>query len=209
MWQRFTETARKVIFYSQEEAQKFGEGYVSTEHLLLGLVREQCVATAVLAKMRISSNRVRAEVTKQLPRGHNRPSPDMTLTPRAKRTIDLAYVEAREFGDNYIGTEHLLLGMIHEGDGLAGRVLTKLGAELNMARAAVVAVRAEKGDNASERHSPLPNKRRTSPGFLAGPFLLEHILLSMIAEPGGRAAKAISAQCENVGFLQWTLWQQI
>ena len=96
MWQRFTERARKVVFYAQEEAQRFGEGYVSTEHLLLGLVRESdSVAARVLEKLGVGLNRIRAEVEKQLPRGDARSSQDMTLTPRAKRVIDLAYDEAR------------------------------------------------------------------------------------------------------------------
>ncbi len=139
MWQRFTERARKVVFYAQEEAQKFGEGYVSTEHLLLGLVRESdSVAARVLEKLGVSLNRVRSEVEKQLPRGEARPSQDMTLTPRAKRVIDLAYDEARSLNNNYIGTEHLLLGLIREGDGLAGRVLAKLGVELDRARQEVM-----------------------------------------------------------------------
>ncbi|RYG31040.1 ATP-dependent Clp protease ATP-binding subunit ClpC, partial [bacterium] len=139
MWQRFTERARKVVFYAQEEAQKFGEGYVSTEHLLLGLVREaDSVAARVLEKLGVSLGRIRAEVEKQLPRGDARPSQDMTLTPRAKRVIDLAYDEARNLNNNYIGTEHLLLGLIREGDGLAGRVLAKLGVELEKARREVM-----------------------------------------------------------------------
>jgi len=141
MWQRFTERARKVVFYAQEEAQKFGEGYVSTEHLLLGLVRESdSVAARVLEKLGVSLNRIRAEVEKQLPRGDARPSQDMTLTPRAKRVIDLAYDEARNLNNNYIGTEHLLLGLIREGDGLAGRVLAKLGVELEKARREVMSL---------------------------------------------------------------------
>jgi ATP-dependent Clp protease ATP-binding subunit ClpC len=141
MWQRFTERARKVVFYAQEEAQRFGEGYVSTEHLLLGLVRESdSVAARVLEKLGVSLNRIRAEVEKQLPRGDARPSQDMTLTPRAKRVIDLAYDEARNLNNNYIGTEHLLLGLIREGDGLAGRVLAKLGVELEKARREVMSL---------------------------------------------------------------------
>ena len=141
MWQRFTERARKVVFYAQEEAQKFGEGYVSTEHLLLGLVRESdSVAARVLEKLGVSLSRIRQEVEKQLPRGDARPSQDMTLTPRAKRVIDLAYDEARNLNNNYIGTEHLLLGLIREGDGLAGRVLAKLGVELEKARKEVMAL---------------------------------------------------------------------
>ena len=147
MWQRFTERARKVVFYAQEEAQKFGEGYVSTEHLLLGLVRESdSVAARVLEKLGVSLNRIRSEVEKQLPRGDARPNQDMTLTPRAKRVIDLAYDEARNLNNNYIGTEHLLLGLIREGDGLAGRVLAKLGVELEKARREVMALQ----DNESQ-----------------------------------------------------------
>ena len=141
MWQRFTERARKVVFYAQEEAQKFGEGYVSTEHLLLGLVRESdSVAARVLERLGVSLSRIRTEVEKQLPRGDARPSQDMSLTPRAKRVIDLAYDEARNLNNNYIGTEHLLLGLIREGDGLAGRVLSKLGVELDRGRREVMAL---------------------------------------------------------------------
>jgi ATP-dependent Clp protease ATP-binding subunit ClpC len=162
MWQRFTERARKVVFYAQEEAQKFGEGYVSTEHLLLGLVRESdSVAARVLEKLGVSLNRIRAEVEKQLPRGDARPTQDMTLTPRAKRVIDLAYDEARNLNNNYIGTEHLLLGLIREGDGLAGRVLAKLGVELEKARHEVMALQdtetqtksGSRGNGGSEKGS--------------------------------------------------------
>jgi uncharacterized damage-inducible protein DinB len=139
MWQRFTERARKVVFYSQEEALRFGEGYVSTEHLLLGLVRESdSTAARVLDKLGISLKRVRTEVEMQLPQGDARPNQDLTLTPRAKWVIDLAYDEARNLNNNYIGTEHLLLGLIREGDGLAGRVLAKLGMELEKARREVM-----------------------------------------------------------------------
>jgi len=160
MWQRFTERARKVVFYAQEEAQKFGEGYVSTEHLLLGLVRESdSVAARVLEKLGVSLNRIRAEVEKQLPRGDARPSQDMTLTPRAKRVIDLAYDEARNLNNNYIGTEHLLLGLIREGDGLAGRVLAKLGVELEKARKEVMALQDNETQTKSGGRSP-----STTPG---------------------------------------------
>ena len=108
MWQRFTEQARKVVFYAQEEALKFGEGCVSTEHLLLGLTREgDSVAARILDKLGISLNRIRTEVERQLPRGDARPNQDMILTPRAKRVIDLAYDEARALENNYIGTEQI------------------------------------------------------------------------------------------------------
>lgn len=158
MWQRFTERARKVVFYAQEEATKFGEGYVSTEHLLLGLVREKdSVAARVLANIGASLDRIRAEVEKQLPRSDSRTNQEVTLTPRAKRVIDLAYDEARNLNNNYIGTEHLLLGLIREGDGLAGRVLTKLGIELERARREVMALQ----DNESQTK---PSGRSSSSG---------------------------------------------
>jgi len=139
MWQRFTERARKVIFYAQEEAQKFGDGYVSTEHLLLGLVREpDSLAAQVIEAMGVSRNQILAEVEKQLPSADSTPGMDMTLTPRAKRVIDLSYDEARNLNNNYIGTEHLLLGLIREGDGLAGRVLAKVGMRIEQTRKQVL-----------------------------------------------------------------------
>jgi len=154
MWQRFTERARKVVFYAQEEAHKFGEGYVSTEHLLLGLVRENdSVAARVLERLNVGLSRIRTEVEKQLPRGDSRQTQELSLTPRAKRVIDLAYDEARNLNNNYIGTEHLLLGLIREGDGLAGRVLAKLGIELDRARREVMALQDTESSNRSNRGS--------------------------------------------------------
>ncbi|HLO97156.1 MAG TPA: Clp protease N-terminal domain-containing protein [Fimbriimonas sp.] len=146
MWQRFTERARKIVFYAQEEAQKFGEGYVSTEHLLLGLTRgSDTTAARVLEDHGISISTVRAEVEKQLPQGDNRPNQDMSLTLRAKRVIDLSYDEARNLNNNYIGTEHLLLGLIREGDGLAGRVLAKLGVDLEWVRERIAQIQQSEG----------------------------------------------------------------
>lgn len=139
MWQRFTERARKVVFYAQEEAGRLGENYVSTEHLLLGLVRENdSVAARILDKIGVSLGRIRSEIERQVVHGDGRLSQDMQLTPRAKRVIDLAYDEARQLNNNYIGTEHLLLGLIREGEGLAGRVLSKLGVDLDRTRREVM-----------------------------------------------------------------------
>lgn len=222
MWQRFTEKARKVIFYSQEEAQKFGEGYVSTEHLLLGLLREgDGTAIAVIKNLGMIPDRIRHEIQVQLPRGDARPSQDMTLTPRAKRVIDLAYDEARNLNNNYIGTEHLLLGLIREWDGLAGRVLTKLGVELESARLKVIEMQASRsGDRPNAPADPV--YRRFPPahqsdslgahvllGFLMGRFLLHHLLLAMTADEQGVAGKVIRAQCEDISKLQWEIWAGI
>src|SRR5213083_1645241 len=141
MWQRFTERARRVVFFAQEEAGRLGENYVSTEHLLLGLVRENdSVAARILDRLGVSLGRIRSEIERQVTRGDGRLGQDMQLTPRAKRVIDLAYDEARQLNNNYIGTEHLLLGLIREGEGLAGRVLAKLGVDLERTRREVIAL---------------------------------------------------------------------
>lgn len=139
MWQRFTERARRVVFFAQEEAGRLGENYVSTEHLLLGLVRENdSVAARILDRMGVSLGRIRSEIERQVTRGDGRLGQDMQLTPRAKRVIDLAYDEARNLNNNYIGTEHLLLGLIREGEGMAARVLQKLGVDIERTRREVM-----------------------------------------------------------------------
>ena len=157
MWQRFTERARKVVFYAQEEAGRLGENYVSTEHLLLGLVRENdSVAARILDRIGVSLGRIRSEIERQVARGDGRLGQDMQLTPRAKRVIDLAYDEARQLNNNYIGTEHLLLGLIREGEGLAGRVLSKLGVDLDRTRREVMHLQegGEQGPNAGANRPP-------------------------------------------------------
>ena len=131
MWQRFTERARNTIFYAQEEAGKLGENYVSTEHLLLGLLNEtDNAACRLLVWMDIDPGAVRAAIERHLASGDGRLEQDMQLTPRAKRVIDLAYDEARQLNNNYIGTEHFLLALIQEGEGLAGRILEGMGVTL-------------------------------------------------------------------------------
>ncbi len=141
MWQRFTERARKVIFFAQEEAGRLGENFLTTEHLLLGLVRESdSVAARILERMGVSLTRIRAEVERQVTRGDARLGGDVQLTPRAKRVIDLAYDEARQLNNNYIGTEHLLLGLIREGEGPAARILAKLGVDIERTRQEVTSL---------------------------------------------------------------------
>ncbi len=144
MWQRFTERSRRVVFFAQEEAGRWGENHVATEHLLLGLVRENdSVAARVLDRIGVSLGRIRSEVERQVTRGERRLGQDMQLAPKAKRVIDLAYDEARRLNNNYIGSEHLLLGLIREEEGLAGRVLNKLGVDLERTRREVVQLQDE------------------------------------------------------------------
>jgi ornithine carbamoyltransferase len=168
MWQRFTERARRVVFFAQEEAGRLGENYVSTEHLLLGLVREDdSVAARILDRMGVSLGRIRSEIERQVSRGDGRLGQDMQLTPRAKRVIDLAYDEARQLSNNYIGTEHLLLGLIREGEGLAGRVLAKLGVELEPTRREVMALQ---DNDSSKRTQGAPSVTPSSEGLTRADF---------------------------------------
>jgi len=136
MFNRFTERARKVIILAKEEARRFNHDYIGTEHILLGLIREgEGVAAAVLQKMGVSLENIRLEIEKLV-----QPGPttqiigDIPFTPRAKKTLELAAEEARSLGHNYIGTEHLLLGLIREGEGIASQVLLNLGLDLNTVR---------------------------------------------------------------------------
>jgi ATP-dependent Clp protease ATP-binding subunit ClpC len=160
MWQRFTERARKVVFYSQEQAQKFGDNYVSPEHLLLGLLREDdSVAARVLQMLGVHPDLIRQEIERHVPRGNRRPTQDMTLTPPAKEVIDLAYDEARNLNNNYIGSEHLLLGLIRRDVGLAARQLNEHGATLEPARLAVIEIQSLN----EPRTSAPPVTRRVQP----------------------------------------------
>jgi hypothetical protein len=130
MWQRFTERARRMVFYAQEEADLLGTNEVSTEHLLLGLIRaKDHVAARILTGMGISLDRIRSEIEHRAVKGSGSTTGHKQLTPSAIRSIDLAYDEARQLGNNYIGTEHLLLGLIREGEGPAASALSGLGLE--------------------------------------------------------------------------------
>jgi ATP-dependent Clp protease ATP-binding subunit ClpC len=170
MWQRFTERTRRVIFFAQEEAARLGENYVGTEHLLLGLVRENdSVAARILERLGVNLTRVRQEIERQVSRGDGRLGQEMQLTPRAKRVIDLAYEEARQLNNNYIGTEHLLLGLVRESEGIAGRVLARLGVELERTRREVMAL--QDGDGVM---TPSKTRSRTPTLDEFGRDLTEH-----------------------------------
>ncbi|MFH1878475.1 MAG: ATP-dependent Clp protease ATP-binding subunit [Candidatus Omnitrophota bacterium] len=133
---RFTERARKVILLAKEDAKRLNHDYIGTEHILLGLVKEgEGVAAAVLTSLGLDSENIRQEVERLVQPGPNRViSNDIPFTPRAKKVIELAMDEARNLGHNYIGTEHLLLGLIREGDGVASQVLINMGLDLKSVR---------------------------------------------------------------------------
>jgi len=137
-FERFSERARRVLSLAQEEAQRFNHNYIGTEHILLGLVREgEGLGARVLANLGVDLNKVRAAVEFIIGRGEKPVTGEIGLTPRAKRVLELAVDEARRLGHNYIGTEHLLLGLLREGEGVAAGVLESLGVSLGKARAEI------------------------------------------------------------------------
>jgi len=155
---KFTDRARKVLTLAQDEAQRFNHNYIGTEHLLLGLVREgEGVAARVLENMNVELAKVRTAVEFIIGRGDRPVVGEVGLTPRAKRVIELAIDEARRLGHNYIGTEHLLLGLVREGEGIAAGVLESLGVNLDKVRHEVIRVLSQ-----SSSAGPAPEVKRAS-----------------------------------------------
>jgi hypothetical protein len=139
MFERFTDRARRVVALAQDEARRLNHDYIGTEHILLGLIHEGGgVAAEALESLGISLHVVRQEVEQIIGRGRQAPSGPIPFTPRAKKVLELSLREALQIGHNYIGTEHILLGLIREGDGVAAQVLVKLGADLNRVRPRVI-----------------------------------------------------------------------
>jgi len=139
MFERFTDRARRVVVLAQEEARMLNHNYIGTEHILLGLIHEgEGVAAKALESLGISLEAVREQVEEIIGQGQQAPSGHIPFTPRAKKVLELSLREALQLGHNYIGTEHILLGLIREGEGVAAQVLVKLGADLNRVRQQVI-----------------------------------------------------------------------
>jgi ATP-dependent Clp protease ATP-binding subunit ClpC len=139
MIERFTERAQRVLLMAQEEARRLGQSRVDTEHLLLGLIREGGgIAGQVLMAMGVDLARLKADIEKTAARGPSKPTGDMTISPHAKRALELTSAESRALGHNYVGTEHILLGLIREGEGVAAQVLARLGVDIDRAREQVL-----------------------------------------------------------------------
>ncbi|MCF8540361.1 MAG: ATP-dependent Clp protease ATP-binding subunit [Aurantimicrobium sp.] len=139
MFERFTDRARRVVVLAQEEAKMLNHNYIGTEHILLGLIHEgEGVAAKALESLNISLESVREQVQEIIGQGQQQPTGHIPFTPRAKKVLELSLREALQLGHNYIGTEHILLGLIREGEGVAAQVLVKLGADLNRVRQQVI-----------------------------------------------------------------------
>jgi ATP-dependent Clp protease ATP-binding subunit ClpA len=139
MFERFTDRARRVVVLAQDEARVLNHDYIGTEHILLGLIQEgEGVAAKALTNMKISLEAVRSKVVEAVGHGQQAPSGHIPFTPRAKKTLELSLRESLQLGHDYIGTEHILLGLLREGEGVAAQVLVEMGADLSRVRHQVV-----------------------------------------------------------------------
>ncbi len=205
MFERFTDRARRVVVLAQEEARLLDHGWIGTEHILLGLISEgEGVAAKVLQDMGISLEGVREEVRATVGRGEGAPVGHIPFTPRAKKVLELGLREALALKHNYIGTEHILLGLLREGQGLAAQVLVKLGAELPTAREEVIRTVGALAPRPGMRSYPdvargmvtpaastVANEaRRLARGARIGS---QHYLLGLLNEERGLAAKVLTS----------------
>jgi ATP-dependent Clp protease ATP-binding subunit ClpC len=176
LFERFTDRARRVVVLAQEEARLLNHNYIGTEHILLGLIHEgEGVAARALESMGISLESVRSQVVEIIGQGAQAPSGHIPFTPRAKKVLELSLREALQLGHNYIGTEHILLGLIREGEGVAAQVLQKLGAELHKVRQTVIQLLsgAQSDEPSSSESSGSPGRGRGSSESASGSTVLD------------------------------------
>jgi ATP-dependent Clp protease ATP-binding subunit ClpC len=193
MFERFTDQARQVVTLARAEARALDHGYIGTEHILLGLIREgESIAASALESLGISLQAVRAQVEEITGRGEKPVSAKVPFTPRAKKVLELSLREALQLGHNYIGPEHILLGLIREGEGAATRVLVRLGAELRQVRNQVHHLLREKTEEAGPPEQSGPRARiaaraRVSARAASGAFpAAEPSLFDMLTSIGER-----------------------
>ena len=228
MFERFTDRARRVVVLAQEEARGLNHNYIGTEHLLLGLLREgDGVAARVLDRFGVTPAGAREEVTARVGVGNQPPPKKIPFTPRAKKVLELALREALQLHHNYIGTEHILLGLIQEGDGVAAQILAEHAADLTAVRQAVLDIlrghqppqgrrwlrrhneplfRGEPGDSDEPGEATgMPTTPAADAGLaeaarLAGdePVGSHHLLLAALSDPDSAAAKTLTALGVNL-----------
>jgi ATP-dependent Clp protease ATP-binding subunit ClpC len=201
MFERFTDRARRVVVLAQEEARLLNHNYIGTEHILLGLVHEdEGVAANALESLKIRLDAVRREVEELIGQGESPPSEHIPFTPRAKKVLELSLREAIQLGHNYIGTEHILLGLVREGEGVAAQVLVKLGASLPKVRAQVLQLVAESpGEGASgwvfrpssELTAVLDEAHRVAEAGGEREVMPIHLFLAAVQYPDGAAGRML------------------
>jgi ATP-dependent Clp protease ATP-binding subunit ClpC len=203
MFERFSDRARRVVVLAQEEARLLNHNYIGTEHILLGLAHEgEGVAARALRSLGVSLGAVRQQVEEIIGPGGSSPSGHIPFTPRAKKVLELSLREAMQLGHNYIGTEHILLGLLREGEGVACQALVKLGATLPKVRARVFELLADdRGEGAAAPSPTLSAELRTvideARGAAAAAGESEvapiHLFLAAVEHPDGAAGRMLRA----------------
>ena len=198
MFERFTDRARQTVVVAQEEARRLGHDYIGTEHLLLGLLGEpDGVAAKALNQLGISLEATRARVESIIGRGSGEPTGQIPFTPRAKKVLELSLREALQLGHNYIGTEHVLLGLVREGEGVAAQVLVQQGAGLAQLRKRVLALLSGQEPStahASRRTPGAEEAMRAAEQLAAGaPMGSQHLLEALARSEDSAAARALAA----------------
>ena len=199
MFERFSGGARRTVVLAQEEARALDHNYIGTEHILLGLLREHDgVAAQALSRLGITVGDVRGDVIRIIGKGAKAPSGHVPFTPRAKKVLELSLREALQLGHNYIGTEHILLGLIREGEGVAAQVLVARGADLEVVRA-IVLHRVGRGGEGPTRsrpeHTPGAEEALSAAGDIAagGPVGSQHLLEALARSEEGLAGKVLAS----------------
>ncbi|MGH9288606.1 MAG: Clp protease N-terminal domain-containing protein [Acidimicrobiales bacterium] len=212
MFERFSDRARRVVVLSQEEARLLNHNYIGTEHILLGLIAEtEGVAARALQSLGVRLDTVRHEVEEIIGEGGSPPSGRIPFTPRAKKVLELSLREAMQLGHNYIRTEHLLLGLVREGEGVACQVLVRLGATLPKVRARVLELRADySGEGASAPSAHLSSElvevldeaRRAAEATGESEVAPIHLFLAAVEHPDGAAGRMLRVVGVDPGELR-------
>jgi ATP-dependent Clp protease ATP-binding subunit ClpA len=199
MFERFTDRARNAVVLAQEEARRLQHNYIGTEHLLLGVLREPAsVAGRALTRLGIGLDAARASVEEIIGRGGESPAGHIPFTPRAKKVLELSLREALQLGHNYIGTEHILLGLVREGEGVAAQILVKGGADLARVREAVMQELGRVGATTQAeptRRTPAADEILTAAEEISGmaPMGSHHLLEALARADDSLAAKALAS----------------
>jgi ATP-dependent Clp protease ATP-binding subunit ClpA len=197
MFEKFSDRARRVVVLSQEEARLLNHDYIGTEHILLGLIHEgDGVAAKALESLGIGLEAVRHQVEEIIGQGGSPPGEQIPFTPRAKKVLELSLREAIQLGHNYIGTEHILLGLLREGEGVACQVLVKLGADLPKTRARVLQLMHEGGGERPVRLSAdltavLDEASRAAESQGVPEVMPIHLFLAAVERPDGAAGRML------------------
>jgi Clp amino terminal domain, pathogenicity island component len=212
MFERFTDRARRVVVLAQEEARHLNHNHIGTEHILLGLINEkQGVAAIALTELGISLEGARAQVVEIVGQGAEEPTSHIPFTPRAKKVLELSLREALQFGHNYIGTEHILLGLIREGEGVAAQVLESQGASLDRVRREVIQLLSRAGPEPVTGGHPRLGQEAVTAMVAGGPgaFQMESVELVRVVPLAREIYSGFGLRIVLISLEIWSEWMDL